>query len=98
LNFIVLELLGVPLFIAAATVAYGVTQPPFPVCYVEGVGEHSCGASRNLSSDSEPEVQLIEWCWLSTENHLIWAMVLPAIIVLSVSWFARKHSSVRRGK
>nr|XP_026691903.1 uncharacterized protein LOC100183204 isoform X1 [Ciona intestinalis] len=79
---------GIPLVIASTTMAYGLSQSPYPTCYVQGVGEQSCPGSRGntgMSTDAQPEYQVIEWCWLSTDNYLVWALVIPALLVLTLN-------------
>nr|CAB3262779.1 uncharacterized protein LOC100183204 [Phallusia mammillata] len=79
---------GVPLVVSTVTAAYGLSQKPYPTCYLKGIGEQSCDGdikSENSLMDAQPGLQLIEWCWLSTENYLIWSLVLPAITVLTLN-------------
>nr|XP_039270063.1 uncharacterized protein LOC120344819 isoform X1 [Styela clava] len=86
----------IPAFITGITIACGLTRHPYPTCYLQGVGETSCpnmNDDPNVtetnsafdSADAQPDVHLIQWCWLSTANYLIWAMAAPAVVTLLIN-------------
>ncbi|CAK8673012.1 unnamed protein product [Clavelina lepadiformis] len=77
---------GLPLFLSVGTLSYGLSLRPYPTCYVQGVGQQSClGQVENRGAqyqDAQPKQQIIERCCISTESYLIWALVIPAGLVL----------------